>query len=128
MANLGLENFRKTLLELKVYLSQPILTNRDRAGIIQAFEFTSEQSWKSIQKMAPRYGGQVGNPRQAYMFAIQSGWIPREAEQQWLRLLEDRNLTSHTYKEDLAREILSRIQADYVEMFERLLTALSQQP
>ncbi len=33
-------NFTKALNELKKYLALPIQNDRDRAGIIQAFEYT----------------------------------------------------------------------------------------
>jgi nucleotidyltransferase substrate binding protein (TIGR01987 family) len=125
MANLELENFRKTLTQLKLYLDTPIVDDRDRAGIIQAFEFTFEQSWKAIQKIAGRVGSEVGHPKQAYTLAMQSGWIDRKDEIYWLQLLSDRNLTSHTYREALASEILQRIQNQYVSMFEGLLQSLS---
>jgi nucleotidyltransferase substrate binding protein (TIGR01987 family) len=125
MAKLETENFQKTLTQLKTYLAEPIVDDRDRAGIIQAFEFTFEQSWKTIQKIAGRIGSQVGNPKQAYTLAIQSGWIDRKEEPQWIRLLEDRNLTSHTYKEALAKEVLGRIQNHYVQMFDGLLKQLN---
>ena len=121
---LEIENFQKTLKQLNAYLVKPVTDDRDRAGIIQAFEFTFEQSWKAIQKISGKMGAQVGTPKQAFTLAIQSGWIDRAEEQLWLRLLEDRNLTSHTYKEDLAKEVLQRIQTHYVAMFENLLEKL----
>ncbi|WP_327063132.1 nucleotidyltransferase substrate binding protein [Jeotgalibacillus alimentarius] len=34
----------------------------------------------------------------------------------WLQMLKDRNETSHTYNEDLAREILSNIHGYFPEM------------
>jgi hypothetical protein len=37
------ENFGKALAKLKEFVAAPIVTERDRAGIIQAFEFTFEQ-------------------------------------------------------------------------------------
>ena len=40
-------NFKKTLEELDAFLKLPIQNDRDIAGIIQAFEFTFEQCWKS---------------------------------------------------------------------------------
>lgn len=125
MANLELENFRRTLAQLERFLQDPILNDRDRAGIIQSFEFTFEQSWKAIQKVGGRMGSPVGNPKQAYTLAIQSGWIQRVDEDRWIRLLGDRNLTSHTYKEDLAKAVLKSIQTEYVTMFQGLLAALT---
>lgn len=119
------ENFHKTLMQLKSYLSKPIEDDRDRAGIIQAFKFTFEQSWKSIQKIVGLSGSVVGNPKQAYSTAIQSGWIDRGEEAFWIKLIEDRNLTSHTYRQDLAKEVLERIQGKYVIMFEGLLANLT---
>jgi len=124
MANHDLENFQKTLHQLRAFLAAPIVDDRDRAGIIQAFEFTFEQSWKAIQKIAGKAGSQVGNPKQAFSFAMQSGWIDPKEESFWLKLLEDRNLTSHTYKMDLANQVLERVQSQYLLMFETLYRAL----
>lgn len=120
----SLLNFRKTLNELNVFLSTPIVDNRDRAGIIQAFEFTFEQSWKAIQKIAFTQGVEIASPKSAFTYALQNDWIPAADEQKWLQLLKDRNLTTHTYQELLAKEVFARIQNDYVHMFGYLLIAL----
>jgi len=120
-------NFKKTLEELDAFLKLPIQNDRDIAGIIQAFEFTFEQCWKSIQKIAGAQGVEVGSPKSAFSYALQNSWIRLEDELSWLELLKDRNLTSHTYHEDLAREVLQRIQTRYLQMFQELLPALERQ-
>jgi nucleotidyltransferase substrate binding protein (TIGR01987 family) len=120
-------NFKKTLEELDAFLKLPIQNDRDIAGIIQAFEFTFEQCWKSIQKIAGAQGVEVGSPKSAFSYALQNSWIRLEDELSWLELLKDRNLTSHTYQEDLAREVLQRIQTRYLQMFQELLPALERQ-
>lgn len=120
-------NFRKTVLELKRYLALPIQNDRDRAGIIQAFELTFEQSWKAVQKVASAQGIEIANPKRAFGYAMQNGWIPQSDEALWLQLLRDRNLTRHTYQQALAKEILDRIAGQYVSMFESLLSALESQ-
>ena len=118
------QNFQKTLDELAEFLSLPIQTNRDIAGIIQAFEFTFEQCWKSIQKIASSEGVALGSPKSAFSFAIQNNWILLAEESKWLQLLKDRNLTAHTYQENLAHEVLERIQNQYLDMFKGLLKIL----
>ena len=122
-----IENFHKTLSELKKYLSEPIENDRDRAGIIQAFEFTFEQSWKSIQKIATYHGVTIGNPKHAFSYALTNQWIPSKDEQKWLGLIKDRNLTTHTYHVDLAEEVVERVQHRYVHMFESLLNELQKE-
>jgi nucleotidyltransferase substrate binding protein (TIGR01987 family) len=117
-------NFKKTLGELKKYIALPIQNDRDIAGIIQAFEFTFEQSWKSIQKIAYEQSSEIGNPKSAFSYAMQNNWIHSAEEAKWLQLLRDRNLTSHTYQAHLAHEVLGRIQNDYILMFETLLNKL----
>lgn len=117
-------NFRKTLSELKSYVSLPIQNKRDRAGIIQGFEFTFEQAWKAIQKKSHTLGLDVGSPKRAFTVAMQNTWIAVQEEGKWLQLLKDRNLTTHTYQEDLANEVIERIIRDYVPMFDSLLSQL----
>ena len=101
MLDTELQNFIQALEQLKIFCQMPIQNDRDRAGIIQAFEFTFEQSWKAIQKKAIHQGVEIASPKQAYMFAIQIAWIPKEYEMIWIELIKDRNLTSHTYKKEL---------------------------
>ena len=122
--NNDLINFEKTLLQLKSFCALPIQNDRDKAGVIQAFEFTFEQCWKSIQKRAGSEGVEVGSPKRAFTFAFQNSWIQKEDEHLWLKMIQDRNLTSHTYREDIANEVLKRIQENYIPAFDNLLVRL----
>ena len=45
-------------------------------------------------------------------------------EKNWLLMLNDRNMTSHMYKEDIAAEIAERISGRYIKEFELLLKEL----
>lgn len=77
-------------------------------GTMQRFEFCFELAWKSLKLMlAEREGVASASPRQALEQAFALGWIRRE--EPWLQMLQDRNLSSHTYREGLAKEIHSRI-------------------
>ena len=124
MASHPVENFESTLKQLKLFQQMPIENDRDRAGIIQAFEFTFEQSWLSIQKKVGPLGLKAPSPKQAFSLAMKQGWIDPRDEDKWLRMIEDRNLTSHTYKQAIANEVLGRISADYLQLFDKLLAGL----
>jgi nucleotidyltransferase substrate binding protein (TIGR01987 family) len=111
---LSLSNFLAALKQLEKFTSMPVANDRDKAGVIQAFEFTFELAWKTIQKAVEEQGLQAGSPKLAFKAAFQVGWIQEKEQADWVRLLEDRNLTSHTYKEELANEIFNRIQSHHV--------------
>jgi nucleotidyltransferase substrate binding protein (TIGR01987 family) len=77
-------------------------------GSIQRFEFCFELGWKLIKKMLMDVEGiEVLSPKKALQSAYQLGWI--EDEQAWLKMLNDRNLTSYTYREEYAQEIYSKL-------------------
>jgi len=61
-----------------------------------------------------RQGIEANSPRRALQQAYRLGWL--DDEQRWLKLLEDRNPTSHTYREALAQEIYSRIPVHHAAM------------
>ncbi len=124
MAKKGLENFNSTLNTLIAFTVEPIKTDRDKAGVIQAFEFTFEQCWKALQQYASTQGVTVGSPKSAFTFALQNQLIKNQDEKVWLEMLSDRNLTSHTYKKELADQVLGRIQGQYIEAFKSLLSQL----
>ena len=86
-----------------------------RDSVIQRFEFSFELTWKTLQLYLEREGLDAGSPRQALKSAFVQGIIPDEKEANiWLNMLEDRNLTTHTYHEDLAKTIYRKITDTYI--------------
>jgi nucleotidyltransferase substrate binding protein (TIGR01987 family) len=120
----SLENFEKAVNKLEEFLRAPITEDRDKAGIIQAFEFSFELSWKTIQKMTAVHGKTVGSAKQAFRAAFELGWIKESEHEQYIMMIDDRNLTSHTYKEDLANQILVKIQTQHFKVLKNLLLTL----
>ncbi|MBI2604685.1 MAG: nucleotidyltransferase substrate binding protein [Deltaproteobacteria bacterium] len=114
----SLENFKKAIEALKEALSLPIQTARDRAGVIQSFEFTYEMSWKALKRYLEHAGHEAQTARDAFRKAYSLGFI--EDEQAWLGMIEDRNLTSHTYDQEIADEVIARVRG-YVPCYEKLL-------
>lgn len=90
-------------------------------GTIQRFEFTIELFWKTMKRLLARDGVVTATPREALRRAYQAGWIDDEAA--WLAMMQDRNRTSHAYREALARAIYDDIRLTFAEM-ERALKAL----
>lgn len=96
----------KALTKLKEALAQPE-TEISRDATIQRFEFTFEMSWKVMHSIAktnkPKLYGVKAIIREAAALSL------IDNPELWLKFLEDRNLTVHTYKEELAKEVYSRI-------------------
>ena len=92
-----------------------------RDGLIQRFEFSFELGWKTVQAKAAAEGVVVRSPKSALAHALASGWI--ESEANWFRILEARNLSSHTYNERTAAELAVTI-FDFLEPLLSLADAL----
>jgi nucleotidyltransferase substrate binding protein (TIGR01987 family) len=118
------ENFSKALDKLKEFVALPVITERDRAGVIQAFEFTFEQCWKAFQRVLAAQGYEARTPRKSLEGAIQLRLIRQDDEKDWLKMMKDRNLTSHLYHEKLAIEIADRITKDYLTLLTNAHKAL----
>jgi nucleotidyltransferase substrate binding protein (TIGR01987 family) len=115
----AVDSFGKALSKLHEFTAAPIVDDRDRAGVIQAFEFTFEQCWKTFQRIAQSQGIAATSPRQALEAALRLGLIHMADESDWLDMLRDRNMTSHLYQETIALEIAQRV----LERYQSLLDA-----
>jgi len=89
------ENLQKALPSLEEALSLPIRNQRDVAGIIQNFEFTYELSWRFFKAYLADRGTLSTTPKDTLSKAYQQDLI--SDEQTWLDIIEDRNLSVHTY-------------------------------
>lgn len=77
-------------------------------AMIQRFEFCVELSWKLLKDYLLKENvGDFNSPRSVMKEAYKMGLIT-EGEL-WLDMLEDRNLTSHTYDEIVANTIRDNI-------------------
>ena len=111
MTRRAIENAEAAVGKLAEFLREPALTERDRAGVIQAFECSFEATWKLLKHVAEREGLDAESPRRAVIAGFKLGHIQDEGL--WLRMLEDRNLTSHVYHAELADRIFAAISGQY---------------
>lgn len=120
----GLANLNKVLGSLERAVASNPAGELEIAGTIQNFEFVYELSWKAIQKLGDALGRTANSPRDAFQLGHELGLITEEKT--WLKMIEDRNLSVHTYNEDLARQLLDRICRLYLAEFRAVAQSLGE--
>ncbi len=100
------------------YESTPLSSIRD--GAIQRFEFCTELAWKTAREYLADQGYiDINSPKSVMKQAYSDKLI--EDETGWLELLNARNLTSHIYDEETAKEIYKDVTDKYLNLFEELI-------
>jgi len=79
--------------------------NRD--ATIKRFEFCFELCWKLMQAILQENGIEAYGPKGSIREATKLGLI--DNPKIWLEFLKARNLTSHTYEEDIAKKIYNKV-------------------
>jgi nucleotidyltransferase substrate binding protein (TIGR01987 family) len=119
-------HFVKALSQLKeaVELAQQRpLSRLEDQGMIQAFEFTHELAWNTLKDFLENRGVQdLYGSKDATRAAFKAGLI--ENGEAWMDMIQSRNLTSHTYDEATAAQIISAIRNTYFAEFEALRVKL----
>ena len=112
-----IDDYLKALGQLEKASQQP----KDeylRDSVIQRFEFTHELAWKMLKLRLEEEDIFVKTPRETMQTALQAGLI--EDGNAWSDLQKMRNLTSHTYNEDLADDVYTYIIEQGVQLFKQL--------
>lgn len=107
---------RQRLVEAVELAQVRELSNLEKQGMIQAFEFVFELAWNLMKE----YFNYQGNPditgsRDAIRSAFKAGLIA-EGEG-WMQMIKSRNLSSHTYDEAIANQICEDICDRYHALF-----------
>ncbi|WP_447975541.1 nucleotidyltransferase substrate binding protein [Nitrospira sp. Kam-Ns4a] len=117
----GLHAFGRALGKLKEALAEPPSElTRDAAS--KRFEFTFELAWKAVQRCLREEGIQCRSPRGCLREAFTFGLIADDPR--WITMIEDRNLTSHTYDETTAQKVFAGL-SEYVPLLEQLHQSLT---
>lgn len=117
---LKLVSCRRALTTLAEVLAMPYdIIVRDAA--IQRFEYTFETVWKLQQVyLREREGIICNSPKSCFRQASRVGLFSPEEAETCLEMTNDRNLTEHTYVEQIAEAIFQKLPA-YLIMMQTLL-------
>jgi len=99
---------------------EPTPINKDSA--IQRFELTYELAWKSTKAYLLREKDVIApTPRDSFLEAFRARIIKDNPG--WIKMGRDRNITSHTYDENIADKVYENIKG-YIVLFEELKNAI----
>lgn len=123
-----LANYRRALTQLSAAVdlaeTRP-LSELERQGLIQAFEFTHELAWNVIKDYFAYQGNTaITGSRDAAREAFHQGLV--EDGEGWMEMIQSRNQTSHTYNERVAAEIAIRITGRYYRLFRQFLERMEE--
>jgi nucleotidyltransferase substrate binding protein (TIGR01987 family) len=122
------DNFQRALKQLQMALAlmdERELTDLEKQGVIQAFEYNYELAWNVIKDFYQYQGAiSIQGSRDAFNLAFERGLI--SDGDVWMDMIKKRQLTTHTYNDDTSQEVLQAIVDEYYFQFDALKNALMQ--
>jgi nucleotidyltransferase substrate binding protein (TIGR01987 family) len=126
------QSFRKAFVQLSGAVKvagERGLSDLEKLGLIQAFEFNHELAWKTLKDFLEDRGDTgIFGSKDATRKAFSAGLI--EDGEAWMEMIQSRNRSTHTYNEQIANEIAGLIVGNYFgnfTKFERRFTDLESQ-
>jgi nucleotidyltransferase substrate binding protein (TIGR01987 family) len=123
------QNFERAFLLLKsTFKDKPLseMSDLEKEGVVQRFEYTFELAWKTIKDYL-EYTGIVLEqitPRQVIKQAFAAKIITDGT--QWIEMLGHRNLMSHTYNKETFNNAVNAIANPYVKKIDQVYLLLKE--
>jgi len=118
-------NYKRALEQLESFFEPPALNEREQQGLIKAFEYVFELAWNTLRDLLRSQGNEtLLGSRDTLREAFRLGLIHNG--ETWMLMIQDRNLTTHTYNRSTADTIASHIQESYLQCFQDLRVRLGQ--
>lgn len=120
-----LNDYQTAVTQLENALIEKTDDQLKQAGCIQYFEFCFELAWKTVKAFF-EYKGMIdcNSPRDCMKLAFKADLI--NDENIWIEMLENRNMTVHTYSIETALDVYKSLPAYLVEM-KNLISNIQQQ-
>jgi nucleotidyltransferase substrate binding protein (TIGR01987 family) len=107
------EQTERALASLQELVPQYIENPKDiilRDAMIQRFEYSTEAFWKYLKAyLSTEHNLSANSPREVMRSGLKAKIYDEQTSNDLLQMLDDRNLTNHTYVEELAESIAGRI-------------------
>ncbi len=119
------QNYSKAVGQMTKFIEKGELNEMEEQGLIQSFEYTYELAWTTLKDFFEDQGeSNIFGSRDAFRLAFKRGLF--EDGETWMKMIESRALTSHTYNEETAKGIAQSIRgvfyAEFVKLRSRLET------
>jgi nucleotidyltransferase substrate binding protein (TIGR01987 family) len=116
----------QTMRQAAELSSQRRLSELEKQGLVQGFEFTHELSWKVLKDYLEAQGvtGIIGS-KNAVRSAFKNDLINEADAETLMDMIRARNLSSHTYNQDTAEEIVDAVLNRFHPVFEQLARTFS---
>ncbi|MDQ5890820.1 MAG: hypothetical protein QG604_694 [Candidatus Dependentiae bacterium] len=101
---------------------QDMVTDRDHAGAIQAYEYCFELAWKTMKRVLEARGQIANSPREAFRLAAREGFI--DNPEIWFDFMKERNRTVHCYDREVLDEVISYL-PQFSEELQKFLVNLA---
>jgi len=96
-----------------------------RDAMIQRFEYSTEAFWKYLKAyLSIEHNLSANSPREVIRKGLKAKLYSEDVSKELLQMLDDRNLTCHTYVEELAESIAGRIPS-YSTVMQKAMNQLS---
>ena len=116
------DSAKRALRTLQELVDSQNLTIIERDAAIQRFEYTFEAVWKAGKTFLREIEGlEIGSPKGVIRGFLQVGLFTEEQTVLALSMVDERNLTSHTYNEGLAEQICDQL-GNYAELMDDWLS------
>jgi nucleotidyltransferase substrate binding protein (TIGR01987 family) len=119
-----ISQFDKALSTLLGAINETAVNEYVEDSIVQRFEYTYELAWGTLKTLLETKGLVLRFPSEIYSEAFMAGWI--ENAEDWKAMTDDRNLTSHEYKELYVARIRKDIREIYSKRFQFLANKLKE--
>lgn len=101
------------------------ISDLEEQGLIQRFEFTHELAWNVLKDYFEYQGNtDITGSRDATREAFNKGLI--EDGEGWMEMIKSRNKSSHTYNEEIAKEIVKNVVEKYYDLFLKFKERMNQ--
>ena len=120
------DNYRRAFLQLQEAFEQEELTQLEKEGVVQRFEYTFELAWKTMKDYLEYNGLTLTQitPRFVIRAAFEAKLI--SDGEVWMNALDDRNALFHTYDFSRFESVIAHIKESYLMVFDNFYDKLTE--
>jgi nucleotidyltransferase substrate binding protein (TIGR01987 family) len=123
------QNYQKAIATMKDAMELAAtreLSDLEKQGVIQGFQFTFEMAWNVMKDYLEEQGiNDIMGSKNAIRYAFNKGLI--EDGEAWMDMIKGRNLVSHSYDKETAENLLIKIKQSFYDLlatFEKKMNCL----